>query len=1137
MLKINYKFIKILMQTLLIISGLLFAHQSVYAEERVALDLVMNSEEKAQVYDYISETEKTSSQMQSFLKELLLFWDQLNGYLHLLGPEATKVVDKIKKAGFKNKITKSMQVLQKFDKGLKQTKGKVGNIDQVVYFYDRYTPDKENPYRSLVVLINLFEDLEKLLPKEGKNEAFKNPPSFLIRTGIRYFKEAIKLALERIKGIQEQIRKRAGNCINYVGGDRRGDSKKRKAFMKINEADVICYTGIRPRGGEIWKDTSGNNIYMWSSGKWTKLDCSYGQVENVYRTWKIANDNENVITAERLIHWCRAKPIKTFNKAQQRGNDLFEKLAETSSCQNDILTISKKYIELETLLDSVDTKKNVFTAKYIFKQKFRNNVRMLYRVISENILFYGWVKNTKEEAMSNAKVSIHVGSISTNTNVKSDGRFEVLLNGKYEGFKDLVAKIDVVATGYLPHNDQWSLYQQCNPFTILLESKEENNETNNSEQNINEKDCVDIKNNISNISDEAEEKYRNLSTIEVQINTLLKKDLQQIGENHKKSKKLVVEIIDAVRTLEILSEKICARKQLLNNSMISDKKHEENFNWIINNKNNLKLSLERIKEKYSNIEIYTKEIGSLISNSKKVKDDLTKIKIELDDVKINNLRERLNAIDVSKCSSELYKDKKTVQQTLTRVESISSRIKSLFSKYEEDMQNIKQSYNDVRHAANLGKSYLGQARLAAVSGALCIVLSEEIMEKIFIPSVLGMNFSKALGVLRNKGFNNISLNSIGKAPFKSFENSVVSLLPATRKRVEKKTRITLTHYTGYKSKAEKLAAVRDALMAQKVCVDDTVKVWNEATKQVECLCQEPYLWNIGKTACITQKEAELEKKEAALARADCSGYKRSTAVWNKALKEVRCTCQAPLVWNKSQTACITQKEAALAAADCSAYTGSKKIWNETLKQVKCICPEPYVWNKSRTACIKQREANYRFVCYSSKSFSGGKPIYRGCIRSVRSCRSIGKYHFGKYSNDLAVHNAFKRCDRGNPRLVDNQGLSSTTTQSTKQNVTEKVTGFWKVGRVGGGTTCTINLIKEPSPYDKSRYRIMVNPWGICPISFGTWVSQGSSITFRDGNGVVTGKVNRVKKGYWEGNGMKNKERFRFYIIRGGVTPP
>lgn len=66
---------------------------------------------------------------------------------------------------------------------------------------------------------------------------------------------------------------------------------------------------------------------------------------------------------------------------------------------------------------------------------------------------------------------------------------------------------------------------------------------------------------------------------------------------------------------------------------------------------------------------------------------------------------------------------------------------------------------------------------------------------------------------------------------------------------------------------------------------------------------------------------------------------------------------------------------------------------------------------------------YPFVCYDTKTRKSEiKIVYKGCERSYKKCKDIGKLHFGRYSNDLKAHQAFRRCIESNPKFIDSQGL-------------------------------------------------------------------------------------------------------------------
>jgi hypothetical protein len=66
---------------------------------------------------------------------------------------------------------------------------------------------------------------------------------------------------------------------------------------------------------------------------------------------------------------------------------------------------------------------------------------------------------------------------------------------------------------------------------------------------------------------------------------------------------------------------------------------------------------------------------------------------------------------------------------------------------------------------------------------------------------------------------------------------------------------------------------------------------------------------------------------------------------------------------------------------------------------------------------------FPYVCYDRKRVINRSLIeYDGCVRSQYRCKSIGKYHFGRYPNDKKAHAAFDRCYYSNPKFIDMQGL-------------------------------------------------------------------------------------------------------------------
>lgn len=65
---------------------------------------------------------------------------------------------------------------------------------------------------------------------------------------------------------------------------------------------------------------------------------------------------------------------------------------------------------------------------------------------------------------------------------------------------------------------------------------------------------------------------------------------------------------------------------------------------------------------------------------------------------------------------------------------------------------------------------------------------------------------------------------------------------------------------------------------------------------------------------------------------------------------------------------------------------------------------------------------FPYVCYEKriKIDVDGETLlkYKGCFRVDTSCKSIGRAHFGKYSNDYKAYKALFRCKNSTPKFVD-----------------------------------------------------------------------------------------------------------------------
>ncbi|MFC1528057.1 carboxypeptidase-like regulatory domain-containing protein [Candidatus Neomarinimicrobiota bacterium] len=471
----NNKYFQSTIKIILILFGFLVGSELAIADERDTFDVLMTSEEKAEVEDAIETSKTMSSQSQEKLQQFLDGWKKLENKWPDLPTEVQVLINKANTAGLKSKIGATQDKLKQFDSGLQSIMDKKEKLDQVIGFYDRYRPDSENPFRSLEVMENLLTDLETLLPKEQEYEVFKNTTAFLIRTGIRYFKEAIQAAHGGLKNIQKSIKERAGNCLGYIGGDEYGDPSdpKRKAYEDMTTGDIICYTGVRPVGGEIWKNTPGDAVYVWSSGVWTKLDCGFGIANDVFKYWRLANDN--VISADDLIYWCTGNYDEVFIKAAAKGGARFKEITAIDDCQEKILDILSLKRDLKDLIKSTRNNSEVFIAKYIFKKDgVRESADLITKIAKGIVLLEGVVEDSDGKRVSGATVSIEGSFETVSIDTDSRGRFEILAEIPKENQIGLRLKITVTADDYPDFKDETRLQSQCwNMGTFTMKGKAE----------------------------------------------------------------------------------------------------------------------------------------------------------------------------------------------------------------------------------------------------------------------------------------------------------------------------------------------------------------------------------------------------------------------------------------------------------------------------------------------------------------------------------------------------------------------------------------------------------------------------------------------------------------------------------------
>ena len=447
----------------------------VFAQQRDAFDLVLNSEDKANLEDIISTSQDISKESQEKLTEALNRWEELESKFAYLPKSAQDKINEINRSGFKGKIKAFQNLFGEFDSGLNDLLDKKEKIDQVIYFYDRYKPDNQNPFRSLEVLENAFTDVESLLPKEKKYEYFRNTTVWLIRTGIRYFKTAIQNSLGGLKNIQKQIKDRAGNCIGYIGGDGTADSSdpKRKAYIDLKHDDIICYTGIRPVDGEVWSNTEGDKVFLWHDNKWDLFKCGLGTANEIFSYWKMANGS--VISAGNMALWCTdANRLLLYKNTRMWAQKEFDRLHSVNDCQEQLLDYRNRKSDLDQLLKSIQYDKDIFTAKYIFqKDGIREKTKPLTDIITKSILFKGRVLDSNDNIISNPEVTIKTifGERSTST---QNGYFEIIMEIPESEQNNLPFELIVTADNFKDYQTTSKTYdnKQCfNLKDLQLESE------------------------------------------------------------------------------------------------------------------------------------------------------------------------------------------------------------------------------------------------------------------------------------------------------------------------------------------------------------------------------------------------------------------------------------------------------------------------------------------------------------------------------------------------------------------------------------------------------------------------------------------------------------------------------------------
>jgi len=998
---------KKLLHVLSILIIFLFVSQSAIASEvRDIADLVMTSEQKAIMEDNIEAVNKTNSQMRKGLGTILGGLEKANDDFANQSPKMQKLIN-LGNATLKKQANNALGMLQESNKIMEKAGSVKKKLNGILQFYDKFKPEPDNPYRSLEVIINLLDEAEALLPDKVWLEEFRNSPVFMIRTGIGYFKEAVKLALEGSKRLQQQFRDRAAGCIGNVDGDDRGDSKKRKQFTKIDKTgDTICYTGVRPGGGEIWKNTDGDNVYNWDTKKekWTHLRCSFGDAKNVFDLWRYAY--KKVITSDRINYWCTGKQVDVFKNEYIKAEKNFLVLNSPTNCQRDILDAIRNKTKLKVLMDYLGRDKKTFIAKYVFQvDDVRNSADFLFKAMTNNILFDGYIKDTKGRPVSSATVFIKAGTKDGVSNAKVDHYYRILAKVDASKHQNLRIKLSVIATNYASYQLNWPLQKQCNKIPITLAALHDTKPSGNIRPIKNKNDCAQIRYAIKTISNKLSTNKIVLSSVVLKSSFLFAKlnksydEIKKLEKNHKNIELLAANIAQNSTKLENLSKKICEKINSLNDYNIPNASHQKNFTWIINNQSELRVLLDDSNKMYKKIQEY-----KTINRTKKVtKSEIDRIQKEIDTLE-HGLSKKFNYLDYASCPQSIANDAKNLQIALSKFEGEMNNALSQYNKVNSlYAKNKKINYNqeDSQYVTELAASYKERGANIANDGAFCAVLAEDIMKKVFIPNVEGMDVFSALLKLKNRNFN-VKEDKLGKTPSEKEYLHVKRQSPDDRQRVEKGTSVTISYY-------DKLSEDVNKNVNKCLKWPGSVQKINPNTKKLSCYCVGNSVWNLNKTKCVSRQEYAMEN-------ANCSKYNNSIKIWSSVNGRVECSCPSNLQWNTNGTACVEKNpiEAAMASASCDGFLGSTKIWNSSKRQVECACQNGLVWNRGRTGCIRKQTSTQN----ANVALGNMINVLSGIVNASRSNNT---YHpisntsrTNPYKPNITKGYAGRQCPRRNP---------------------------------------------------------------------------------------------------------------------------
>lgn len=437
----------------------------------------------------------------------------------------------------------------------------------------------------------------------------------------------------------------------------------------------------------------------------------------------------------------------------------------------------------------------------------------------------------------------------------------------------------------------------------------------------------------------------------------LKKESKFIKTAHKDLEKKAADIAEISHELEKLTLKLCETTKELNDHTKTDSEHDRNYDWINNKKERLKEHLDSAKNIIKDAETLDKESRKRLEAVKLLKDtsqadfqEMSKNIEALLETNLGNSMNELNRkaamINTEDCPEDVFAALREAteryqknQDKLKQITAFYKSIKIDFDKKVEEVENLDRTYKKTAYLLDLSKAYVERAQNAAVKGAFCAVLAENIMKKVFIPDVRGIEIEKAKSRVSRKGLN-VTRSELGPLPSEGKAGMVENIFPGITKRVEKGSMVTLSYYDKLPDRASQLANTDCRQWP------GSQPVWDTQNNKPGCGCTGDVVWNQDNTRCIN-------RIDAALANAKCM-YPNSYPVWNSNQNRAECDCIPGTVWNQDRSACIDSKQAALEKMDCSQYPGTIPNYDNNGKP-GCACPDGLPWIRDLNRCATQRD--------------------------------------------------------------------------------------------------------------------------------------------------------------------------------------